>query len=128
MRTVLHHHLTCSFDELYGSPSRSCDGQDAVSIPLNYECGHIDASQIVAEVLMPGWDARPARGRGGIGRDVPTGLNGLFANALSQQYVGVVEILKESAEESIPVTCYRLLYPANTPPSTPSGLSAVFSR
>src|SRR5580700_153242 len=111
MRTVLHHHLACSFDELCGAPSRSCDGQDAVGIPLDHQGRHIDAGQVLAEVFMPGWDAREAGDCGGTRRDVPAGLDGLFADTLSQQYICVVEILEETGKESTPVSCYRLLYP-----------------
>src|SRR6266849_5214492 len=60
---------------------------------------------------MPRCDARETGCSGGAGRDVPTGLYDLFADTLSQECVGVVEILKETGEEGIPVSSYRLLYP-----------------
>src|SRR5260370_37373790 len=61
---------------------------------------------------MPRCDARETGGSGGAGRDVPTGLYDLFADTLSQECVGVVEILKETGEEGTPVSSYRLLYPS----------------
>src|SRR5579862_3816640 len=97
MRTALHYYLTCSFDELRGTQSRSRDRKDAVGIPLDHQRGHIDARQVLAEVFVPGCDACQAGGGGGAGRDVPTGLNRWFADTLPQELVSVVEILKEAA-------------------------------
>src|ERR1700693_2057965 len=77
---------------------------------------------------MPGWDAREAGDCGSAGRDVPAGLDGLFADTLSQQYVGVVEILKETSEESIPVSCYRLLYPGKYAPIHALGVVGRFEQ
>ena len=128
MRSIFHDQLARSFDELGGAKACGRYGKNAVGISLNHERGHVDASQVFAEVFMPRCDARETGGSGGAGRDVPTGLDDLFADTLSQEYVGVVEILKETGEEGIPVSSYRLLYPANTLPSTPSGLSVAFSR
>src|SRR5664280_3020094 len=52
---------------------------------------------------MPGWHtSQTGRGRG-VSGDVPTGLNGLFANALAQQEIRVIEILEEIGEECITV-------------------------
>src|ERR1700704_3301788 len=67
--------------------------------------------EVRAEVFMPRWDAREAGRSGGAGRHVPTGLDDLFADTLSQECVGVVETLKETSEEGIPVGSYRLLDP-----------------
>src|SRR5580704_7312457 len=75
VRTILDDQLACSLDKLGGAKSGCRDGKDAVSIPLDHQRGHIDARQILAEVFMPGWDAREAGGSRGAGRDVPTGLN-----------------------------------------------------
>src|SRR5712671_3501654 len=111
MRTVLHGQQARPFDELGGAKACGCYGKDAVGIPLNYKRGHVDASQVLAEVFMPGWDARQAGGGRGARRDVPTGLDDFFADTLSQEHVGVVEILEETGEEGIPVSSYRLLDP-----------------
>jgi hypothetical protein len=35
-------------------------GKDAVGIPLNHKRGHVDASQVFAEVFMPRWNAKLA--------------------------------------------------------------------
>src|SRR6266853_2560501 len=96
MRTVLHHQLACSFDELRGAQSCSCDRKDAVGIPLDHKRGYVDASQILPEIGMPGCDACQAGGGGGARRDVPTGLNRLLADTLTQEYVGFVEILEKA--------------------------------
>src|SRR5258707_164374 len=60
--------------------------------PLNHQRRHIYARQVLAKVFVPGLDAREAGGSGGAGRNVPTGLDDLFADTLSQEYVGVEEI------------------------------------
>ena len=111
MRTVLHGQQARPFDELGGARSRRRDRKDPVGIPLNHQRGHVDARQVLAEVFMPGWDAREAGGGRGARRDVPTGLDDLFADTLSQEYVGVIEILKQTGEEGIPVSSYRLSDP-----------------
>src|SRR6267154_22970 len=108
MRTVLHGQQARPFDELGGAKACGCYGKDAVGIPLNYKRGHVDASQVLAEVFMPGWDASQAGSSGSTGRDVPIGLNRLLADTLSQEHVGVVDILEETGEEGIPVSSYRL--------------------
>src|SRR5580704_15476550 len=77
---------------------------------------------------MPGWDAREAGGCRGAGRDVPAGLDGLFADTLSEKYVGVVEILKEPGQESIPVSCYCLLYPGKYAPIHALGVVGRFEQ
>jgi hypothetical protein len=84
VRSVLHDQLARSFDELAGAKACGRNGKDAVGIPVNHEGGYIDASQVFAEVFMPGLDACQAGGSGGAGRDVPTGLDDLFADTLSQ--------------------------------------------
>src|SRR5580692_9956568 len=60
---------------------------------------------------MPGCDACQAGDGGGARRDVPTGLNRLFADTLPQELVGVVEILEEAAEECIAVCGHRFFDP-----------------
>src|SRR6202030_1301986 len=54
-------------------------------------------------VLVPGWATRQAGSGGGAGRHVPASLDGLFADTLTQQQVGVVEILEEASEERVAV-------------------------
>src|SRR5882672_10486252 len=110
VRSIFHHQLARSFDELGGAKACGRYGKNAVGISLNHERGHVDARQVFAEVFMPRCDARETGGSGGAGRNVPTGLYDLFADTLSQECVGVVEILKETGEERIPVSSYRLLY------------------
>jgi len=49
---------------------------------------------------VPGWDTRQAGGGGGAGCYVPTGLDGLFADTLPQEQVGVVEIWKKPVKNA----------------------------
>src|SRR5258708_36271910 len=52
---------------------------------------------------MPGrYASQPGRG-GRTGGHIPAGLNGLFADTLTQLGVGVVEILEKVGEEGVPV-------------------------
>ena len=64
VRSMLHDQLARSFDELGGAKACGRHGKDAVGIPLNHQRGHVDTSQVLAEVFMPGWDAREAGGSG----------------------------------------------------------------
>ena len=109
MRPILYHQQAGSLDQLGGPESRGSDGQNPVRIAVNDQCGHVDATQIVAEVLMPCRHAGEAgRGRGA-GSDVPAGLHRLFADALTEQEVCIVEILEEIGEERVTVCGDRFL-------------------
>src|SRR5659263_266846 len=111
VRPTLYHQQAGSLDQLGGPESRGSDGQNPVRIAVNDQRGHVDATQVVAEVLMPCWYAGEAgRGRGA-GCDVPAGLHRLFADALAEQEVGVVEILEEIGEERVTVRDDRFLDP-----------------
>ena len=92
---ILHDELARPLDKLGSAQSRSRDGEDAVGVPLNHQRGHIDAGQVRAEVFVPGCNTREAGGGGGSGCDVPAGPQNFFADALTQEHVGVVEIIKE---------------------------------
>ena len=96
VRTVLHDQQARPFDELGGAQSRCRYGKDAVGIPLDDQRGHINVRQVLAEVFVPGCDACQTGSGGGARRNVPTGLNRLFADTLPQELVGVVEILVSS--------------------------------
>src|SRR5579859_678004 len=52
---------------------------------------------------MPRRDARQTGRSRGAGCDIPASVDGLFADALSQQEIGVVEILEKLGEERVPV-------------------------
>src|SRR6185369_4124555 len=104
----LYDQEACAFNELRGPKSGCRDWQDAIGIPLYHESGDIDSRQVFAKVFMPSSDARQAGGSRGAGGNVPTGLDGLFADALSQEHIAVVEILKEAGEEGVPVGRDRL--------------------
>ena len=57
----------------------------------------------LAEVLMPCRYASETGRRRGATRDVPVGLNGLFADTFAQQEIRVVEVLEKLREERITV-------------------------
>src|ERR1700722_1174001 len=82
---LFHDEQASPFDELGGAQPRSRDWKNAVGISLNHQGGHIDAGEIPAEVLVPGRDTGQAGGGGGSGRYIPAGLDGLFADTLTQQ-------------------------------------------
>src|SRR6266446_6830879 len=53
VRSILHDQLARSCDELGGEKACGRYGKDTVGIPLNHERGHVDASEVFAEVFMP---------------------------------------------------------------------------
>ena len=70
---------------------------------MNDQRWHIDSTDVLAEVFMPGWHAsETGRGRG-TGCQVPAGLNSLFADPFAQQEVGVIEILEKFGEKGVTV-------------------------
>jgi hypothetical protein len=50
---VLHYEQAGSLDQFGGSESRCTDWQNPIRSPLNDQCRHIHAGQVLAEVLMP---------------------------------------------------------------------------
>ena len=108
--TILHDQQARPFDELGGAQSRSRDGKNAIRIPLNHQRGHIDVGQVLTEIFVPGWDACQAGSGGGAGRYVPTGLDDLFADTLTQQQVRVLEILEEASKERVAVGGHGFLH------------------
>src|ERR1039458_5255581 len=60
---------------------------------------------------MPCGHASETGRSGGAGCEVPARLNGLFADTLPQQEIGVVEILEKLREEGVTVCGDGLLYP-----------------
>src|SRR5260370_5460997 len=78
---------------------------------MHYQSGHIDPWEILAEVGIPGLHTSKAgRGRGS-GCDVPTGMNRLVAELLTELDVGVVEILEKLGEERVTVCHHGFLDP-----------------
>src|ERR1700684_3167080 len=59
--------------------------------------------EILAEVLMPCGDASEAGRSRGAGRHVPACVDSLFADALAQQEIRIVEILEKLGEERVTV-------------------------
>src|SRR6266478_4915295 len=103
VRPILHDQQAGSLYQFGGPKSRGTDRQDPVRIAVNDQSGHVDAGQILAKVLMPGRHASDTGRRRGAGCDVPASLDRLLADALPQEEIGVVEILKKFGEECVTV-------------------------
>ena len=99
VRPALHDVQASALDHFGGAGAGGSERNNAVFVAVDDERWHINTFQVLAEVLVPGCDARQAGGGGGTGRQVPVSLDGLFAHTLTQQQVGVVEILEEAGEE-----------------------------
>src|SRR5215467_3599785 len=93
-----------TIDQLGGAFASCGERHDAVRVAVNNKRGNVDASDVFAKVFVPGGNARKTGGRRGARRDIPCGLNGLLADALSQQLIGVVEVLEKLGEEGIAVS------------------------
>ena len=103
VRPILHYHQAGSLDQLGSAEARSSDGQNSIRIAVNDQSRYVDASQVLAEVLMPCWHASETGCGRGPGCHVPTGLNRLWANALAQEQIRVVEIGKKIGEERVTI-------------------------
>ena len=80
VRSIFHHQKACALDQLGSAQTRSGDGQNAVRIAMNDQCGHVNARHILTEVTVPCAYAFE-RGCGGGGScDIPTGLSGNLAD------------------------------------------------
>ena len=103
VRSILDYDRAGSLDHLGSAESRGSDGQNSVRIAVNDQCRYVNASQVLPEVLMPGWHAsETGRGRSS-GCHVPARPNGFFADALAQEKVRVVEILEKVGEERVTI-------------------------
>src|ERR1039458_5181963 len=103
VRPISHHQQAGSLDQLGGSESRCGNRHNPVCIALNDQRGYVDALEILAEIFMPGWHTSKTRRRRGACCNVPASLDGLFADALTQQEVRVVEILEKLGEERVTI-------------------------
>jgi hypothetical protein len=103
VRPALHDVKSSALDHFGGSGAGSIERNNAVFVVVDYERWHINPFQVLAEVLVPCCDTDQAGGGGGGCRHVPASLDGLFADTLTQQQIGVVEILEEAGEERVAV-------------------------
>src|SRR5213594_4553381 len=111
MRPVLHYDQTSPRHHFRGTLSRGSERNDPVSITVNDQNRYLNASQVLAEVLMPCWNTSQTCSGGGARSDVPARLYNLLADARAQILVGIVEILEELGEERIAVRQDSLLNP-----------------
>src|SRR5205807_8870190 len=109
MRPALYDVQASARDHFGGAGAGGSERNDVVVVAMDDEDWHINPFQVLAEVFVPRCDTRQARGGGGGGRHVPVSLDCLFADTLTQQQVGVVEILEEAGEERVTVGCHGLL-------------------
>jgi hypothetical protein len=70
-------------------------GQDPVGVALHGQHRDVDLGQVVAEVGLPGADARYRRRGGSGGGDVPAGLERLVADQGAAEHVDVVEVVEK---------------------------------
>src|SRR5579872_6079117 len=97
--TAFDDHEASAVDQFGCTGSRSRDGENAIGVAVHDQGGDVDAGHVLAEILMPGGNAGEAGNGGRAGGDVPACLHGLFADALTQELIGVVEVLEELGEE-----------------------------
>src|ERR1700680_489589 len=103
VRAALHHHQFASLDGLVRTKSRRSDWKNPIGIAVNDQRGHVDSRQVLAEVLMPCGDAsETGRGRGS-GCQVPAGLDRLLTDALAQEQIRVVEVVKKISEKRVTI-------------------------
>src|SRR6267143_3506739 len=108
--SILHDPQAGSLDQLGSPEPRSSDRQNPVRISMNDQRWHVDSTEVVAEVFMPGWHAsETGRGRCA-GRYVPASLDSLFADPFAQQEIRVIEILEKLGEKSVTVRHDGLLH------------------
>src|SRR5260221_2986663 len=107
MRPALYDVQASALDHFGGAGAGGSERNDMVVVAMDDEGWHINAFQILAEVFVPGCDTRHARSGGGGGRNVPVSRDCLFANTLTQQQVGVVQIPEEAGEERVAVGGHR---------------------
>src|SRR6266852_1495503 len=103
VRPILHHEQAGTLDQLGGPQSRCRNRHNPVCIAVNDQRGYVDALEIFAEILMPCRHASKTRRGRGAGCDIPASLDGLFADALTQEKVRVVEILEKLGEERVTI-------------------------
>src|SRR5690348_9473476 len=70
---------------------------------MNDQRGNVDAAEVLAEVFIPsGHASETCRGRC-TGGDIPAGLDGLLADALAEENVGVEEVFEKFREEGVAI-------------------------
>src|SRR6266852_5697911 len=109
MRPALYDVQASARDHFGGAGAGGSERNDVVVVAMDDERWHINPFQVLAEVFVPGCDTRHARAGGGGGRHVPVSRDCLFADTLTQQQVGVVEILEEAGEERVTVGGHSVL-------------------
>src|SRR5437899_916990 len=109
MRPPVYDVQASTRDHFGGAGAGGSERNDVVVVAMDDQDWHINPFQVLTEVFVPRCDTRQARGGGGGGRHVPVSLDCLFADTLTQQQVGVVEVLEEAGEERVTVGGHGVL-------------------
>src|SRR5712664_3609599 len=96
MRPALYDVQASARAHFGGAGVGGSERNDVVVVAMDDQDWHINLFQVLTEVFVPCCDTCQARGGGGGGCHVPVSLDCLFADTLTQQQVGVVEILEEA--------------------------------
>src|SRR5687768_7242940 len=103
VRPVLYRRQASSLNQIGRPLSRSCYGYNAVCVTVNHQCWDVDTCQVVAEVFKPSLHTGKTGGGRGTRGNIPARLDRLFADALTQENIGVVEILEKVGEERVAI-------------------------
>src|ERR1022692_4101723 len=104
VRPISHHAQAGSLDQLGGPESRCRNRHNPVCIAVNDQRRYVNALEILAEIFMPRRHTSKTRRGGGAGCNVPASPDGLFADALTQEDIRVVEILEKLVEERVTIS------------------------
>src|SRR5215467_4919849 len=104
VRTAFDDVQLSTFDQLGSAFAGGGERHDTVRVAVNDQRGNVDSNDVFAKVFVPGGNARKSSRRRGARCDIPAGLNGLLADALSQQLIGIVEVLEKLRKKGIAVS------------------------
>src|SRR5712691_6740743 len=103
VRSIFYCDQAGAFNQFGGFLSRGIERYNAVRVAVNYQRRYIDASQVRAEIFMPGRHACKTRGGRRADGDVPTRLDGFLADSLAQEDVGIEEVLEKLGKERVAI-------------------------
>src|ERR1019366_5718709 len=109
VRPVFCDNQARSLNQLGGSLSRGGKRHNPVRTAVNDQRGNVNPGHVLAEILMPSGHACKTGGSGGSRRNIPARLDSLLADPLTQEKIGVVEILEKLGEERVAVRGHSFL-------------------